>query len=100
MKATSKKERAEVILEEVQSNVRLILEHTSELRSLPPRVEKIEKDLELLKDDVAAIKVGQRGLQNDMNTVKSDVKEIKKELETKVNRDEFNDPKHRVLRST
>ena len=51
-------ERLGVLMEQMDENVSLILEHTQSLRDLPPRVEKIEKDLEIVKNDVWAIKAG------------------------------------------
>lgn len=59
VKITKKQER-EVMQEEMSSNIKVILEYTSRIPKIEERLEKLETDMGGVKNDIAAIKVGQK----------------------------------------
>ena len=59
-------ERNNVLLEDMHSKMNLMLEHTSSLRELPPKFDKLSKHLEAVDNKVEAIIVGQKNIQQDL----------------------------------
>ena len=106
----SKKERFEVLLEDIKSEVHVVLERVDDLAKLEPKVDTLTKDMEIVKDDVAAIKAGQATLQKDVIKLQEDVvklktgqavlqdsvDEIKSDLKQKANTEEVATLKKRV----
>ncbi len=65
MLKVSGKNRIEVLLEENNSNMKIVLEYVSVLPEMNERLIKVEGDIEVIKNDVEALKIGHKILQND-----------------------------------
>ena len=91
MKKTTKKERFEVLLENIQSKVQVNVEQTSELLKLKPKIEKIEERLDHIEHNVGALIVGHKAMAQD-------IKEIKVDLKQKVDKSDVVKLDHRVTK--
>ncbi|MEK7583261.1 MAG: hypothetical protein AAB483_02575 [Patescibacteria group bacterium] len=65
---TKKKER-EVMHEDMASNIKTILEFVSVIPAIQDDIKDLKKGQEKLIDDVAAIKVGQKGFEERLTKV-------------------------------
>jgi len=80
------KERFEVLLEEIQSEVHIIAEqsvaHTEKLEIMDGRMDRMDGRMDKMDGRMDR-------MENDISVIKLDIEFIKNDLKQKVNRDEF-----------
>lgn len=87
----TKKQKEGVTQEDLDSKLDLILEHVIDLAKIKPVVKRIAVDVEVLKTDVAALKLGHREMSQD-------VKDIKHDLNKKADKTEVEALKHQIAK--
>lgn len=98
MKKTTRKERFEVLMEDIDEKLALSNEHTSSLLELKPAFEKMSQRIEHIEHDVAALKVGHQLMSENIKELRSDMKEVKGDLKQKVDKQETVKLDHRVTK--
>jgi len=107
LKSISKKERAEVLMEDMNSKLEVVLEYTSRIPKIEETLKQHGEQLEALQTDVDTLKVGHKIMQGDIKILKDDVgvlktdmKEVKESIKNKVDRDEFEKHDHHQFKSS
>jgi len=100
----TKKQRFEMLLEDIESNVKVIAEQSTIHSKKLEKLDVMEEDMQILKDDMVAVKtiVKQHSetlkLHSEtLESIKADTTAIKNDLKEKVDRKEFVALEHRVL---
>ena len=85
----TKKQKQGVLNEDLDSKLDLLLEQNKEFLKLPPVIDRIDQRLVRVENDVAAMKVGQKNMQEQVNRIES-------KLDKEVDREEFKTLERRV----
>ena len=67
---TTKKQKEGVLNEDLDSKLDLILEQNTEILKMKPTVDAMAEDIEVLKDDVTALKIGHKEMSQDVKEIK------------------------------
>ena len=101
----TKKERFEVLLEEIRSQNDLVLEHVADIAKRQPKIDAMAEDIEKIKIRLDALQVGYTimnerlgSVEGRLGYVETEMKEIRKLLENVPSRTEFNIIDKRVSR--
>lgn len=68
-------QRLEVLMEQTQSDVKLVLEYVADIAKRQPKVDQMAKDMDQIKSDIAVLKVGYKKMGYNVQQIESDLKQ-------------------------
>lgn len=77
---TKQNNRTQVLFESIEEKYQAIQEGITVLLKMPPRLERVEQDLGVVKDDIKVIKTVVRENSRDIAAMKSDLFGVKRDL--------------------
>ena len=92
-KFITKKQEREVTTEDLNSDVKIILELVTDMA---PKVSKTAEDVEIMKEDIAMLKTGHKIMAQDIKVMQADLKEVKTDPKQKADQKDLVALDHRV----